>query len=161
MVLNVRNALLGLDLGVRDPDSSRVMGNTRVYRARVKGKTQVRVELHGNLIARFDTDGLMLIWDCGWQTNTTKQRLNALLSCFTNEAGISQRQYQWSLHLPKGCTDWEGFAELRWYWRDNWQCHQAEVLWGWKTLTGHAVEALNMQRYQGVHAAPHPLSVAS
>ena len=39
------------------------------------------VYLHGNLIATV-TDNDMTIYDGGWQSNTTKSRLNALCSAF-------------------------------------------------------------------------------
>ena len=37
------------------------------------------VRLHGNKIAEVDNDGIKL-FDGGWQSNTTKSRLNAILS---------------------------------------------------------------------------------
>ena len=42
------------------------------------------VYLHGNLIARVG-ETWMELFDGGWQTNTTKSRLNALLSAFGME----------------------------------------------------------------------------
>jgi len=53
------------------------------------------VYLHGNLIATV-TDNDMTIYDGGWQTNTTKSRLNALCNefCIAGE-GVFQKNYQW------------------------------------------------------------------
>jgi len=53
------------------------------------------VYLHGNLIATV-TDEDMTIFDGGWQTVTTKSRLNALCNefCITGE-GVFQKNYQW------------------------------------------------------------------
>jgi len=53
------------------------------------------VYLHGNLIATV-TDNDMTIFDGGWQTVTTKSRLNALCDefCITGE-GVFQKNYQW------------------------------------------------------------------
>ena len=53
------------------------------------------VYLHGNLIATV-TDEDMTIFDGGWQTTTTKSRLNALCNefCITGE-GVFQKNYQW------------------------------------------------------------------
>ena len=53
------------------------------------------VYLHGNLIATV-TDNDMTIYDGGWQTNTTKSRLNALCSefCIGGE-GVFQKNFQW------------------------------------------------------------------
>jgi len=53
------------------------------------------VFLHGNKIAEVsDTD--MTIFDGGWQSNTTKSRLNALCSefCIAGE-GVFQKNFQW------------------------------------------------------------------
>ena len=61
-----------------------------------------KVYLHGNLIAEVDNDGIKL-YDGGWQSNTTKSRLNAILS----EHGISgesvfQKNFQWFIRLYNG-----------------------------------------------------------
>jgi ribose 5-phosphate isomerase len=54
------------------------------------------VRLHGNKIAEV-TDDSMTIFDGGWQTNTTKSRLNALINEFCNAVtdGVFQKNYQW------------------------------------------------------------------
>ena len=53
------------------------------------------VYLHGNLIATV-TDNDMTIYDGGWQTNTTKSRLNALCDefCVSGE-GVFQKDFTW------------------------------------------------------------------
>ena len=53
------------------------------------------VYLHGNLIATV-TDNDMTIYDGGWQTTTTKSRLNALCDefCVAGE-GVFQKNFQW------------------------------------------------------------------
>ena len=53
------------------------------------------VYLHGNLIATV-TDDDMTIYDGGWQSNTTKSRINALCDafCCTGE-GVFQKNFQW------------------------------------------------------------------
>ena len=53
------------------------------------------VRLHGNKIAEIDDDS-MTIFDGGYQSNTTKSRLNALCNefCITGE-GVFQKNYQW------------------------------------------------------------------
>ena len=53
------------------------------------------VYLHGNLIATV-TDNDMTIYDGGWQTNTTKSRLNALCDefCIAGE-GVFQKDFKW------------------------------------------------------------------
>jgi len=78
-------------------------------RAFKSGNTQVRVcptssffpgspsvvflELHGNVIAqRRIMDGRVLITSAGWETRTTKERLNGL-------RGVSIRQQDWNWYL--------------------------------------------------------------
>ena len=61
--------------------------------------TEVNVLLHGNCIAWFDTaSNDFNISSAGWETVTTKSRLNALLDEFTCGAGnakIFQKNWQW------------------------------------------------------------------
>ncbi len=66
-------------------------GNTEV----VTNKTTSHVYLHGNLIATV-TDTDMTIFDGGWQSNTTKSRLNALCDefCISGE-GVFQKDWAW------------------------------------------------------------------
>ena len=57
------------------------------------------VYLHGNKIAEVGDDFLKL-FDGGWQTTTTKSRLNALLSefgytCGTKREYVFQKQFEW------------------------------------------------------------------
>ena len=55
-----------------------------------------KVYLHGNHIATVGDDFLE-IFDGGWQSNTTKSRLNALINAFCNAArdGIFQKDFAW------------------------------------------------------------------
>ena len=53
------------------------------------------VYLHGNLIATVDDDSLTL-FDGGWQTVTTKSRLNALCDAFCIDGeGVFQKNWKW------------------------------------------------------------------
>jgi len=53
------------------------------------------VYLHGNLIARIGETWIEL-FDGGWQSNTTKSRLNAILSAFGMDGErIFARNFQW------------------------------------------------------------------
>jgi len=53
------------------------------------------VYLHGNLIARIG-ETWMELFDGGYQSNTTKSRLNALLQAFGMEGEyIFQKNFQW------------------------------------------------------------------
>ena len=68
-------------------------GNTSVHFNEETGESVVR--LHGNKIAEVsDTD--MTIFDGGWQSVTTKSRLNALCDefCIAGE-GVFQKNYKW------------------------------------------------------------------
>ena len=62
-----------------------------------------KVYLHGNLIAEVDDESIKL-YDGGWQTTTTKSRLNALLSefgytCGTQREYIFQNQFEWFISM--------------------------------------------------------------
>jgi hypothetical protein len=67
--------------------------NTSVHFDAESGVSIVR--LHGNKIAEIDEDS-MTIFDGGWQSVTTKSRLNALCDafCIAGE-GVFQKNYQW------------------------------------------------------------------
>ena len=66
------------------------------------GNTQVvtegyisKVYLHGNLIAKVGLESIQL-FDGGWQTVTTKSRLNALLHSFGDDGfRVYQRKFEW------------------------------------------------------------------
>ena len=75
-------------------------GNTSVHFNEETGESIVR--LHGNLIAIID-DTSMQIFDGGWQSVTTKSRLNALCTefCIAGE-GIFQRNFKWFVHKLVG-----------------------------------------------------------
>ena len=68
-------------------------GNTAVYFDAESGVSVVR--LHGNKIAEV-SDDTMTIFDGGWQSVTTKSRLNALCVefCVTGE-GVFQKDFAW------------------------------------------------------------------
>ena len=54
------------------------------------------VKLHGNKIAEVYANSIVL-FDGGWQTVTTKSRLNALLAEFAPGTGVIQRHFEWYL----------------------------------------------------------------
>ena len=61
------------------------------------------VRLHGSKIAEVGDDYLTL-FDAGYQTNTTKSRLNAILgefgyTCGTKREYIFQKQYEWFINF--------------------------------------------------------------
>lgn len=58
-------------------------------------KTQKRIYLHGNCIFTVDKENNIKFSFQGWQTFTTKSRINALLLAFSScSAGIYQKNYQ-------------------------------------------------------------------
>lgn len=60
------------------------------------GSTAMYAYLHGNLIAAVTPERLYLR-SAGWETNTTKERLNGLLSWYGLPYGIVQRDFVWYL----------------------------------------------------------------
>ena len=73
-------------------------GNTSVhcFKNRNGITTDVDVYLHGNHIASVDTaTNALTIKDGGWQSVTTKSRLNALLDEFVPSMGIFQKDWVW------------------------------------------------------------------
>ena len=60
------------------------------------------VFLHGNKIAEIG-EGFIKLFDGGWQSNTTKSRLNAILSehGIAGE-GVFQKNFEWFIRLWNG-----------------------------------------------------------
>jgi len=71
-------------------------------------------ELHNNVIAKKEvqTDTLT-ISDCGWQTVTTKERLNGVLSRLTFGWGLFQKKGEWFLTNWEETIQWTGSATFR------------------------------------------------
>lgn len=73
-----------------------------------KSNTQVQVSgesvfmyLHGNNIAHKDAKGNLEITNCGWFSNTTKERLNGLPG-----VNIYQKDFEWYLNGEKWDGEW-------------------------------------------------------
>ena len=61
------------------------------------------VYLHGNLISTYDHSTKNLyIRSAGWETVTTKDRLNGLIDYFGIKAGIYQKDFSWYVRTNKG-----------------------------------------------------------
>lgn len=61
------------------------------------------LRLHGNIIAELYKSGSLFIMNAGWQTVTTKERLNGLINEFYGypkclDKGISQKNWIWYLN---------------------------------------------------------------
>ena len=70
------------------------------------------VFLHGNKIAEVGDD-FVKVFDGGWQTNTTKSRLNAIINEFCNGMtdGVFQKDFQWFIMDNKVIHDFvNGFT---------------------------------------------------
>ena len=78
-------------------------GNTSVHFNEETGESIVR--LHGNKIAVVDEDS-MTIFDGGYQSNTTKSRLNALCQefCIAGE-GVFQKDFVWYVRKFAGAIN--------------------------------------------------------
>ena len=74
------------------------------------------VHLHGNKIAEVGDD-FVRIFGGGWQSNTTKSRLNAIINEFCNAFtdGVFQKDFQWYVRDNKVVHDFVNgytFAEF-------------------------------------------------
>ena len=69
-----------------------------------------QVRLHGHLIATYDHNlKAVKISSCGWTTNTTKSRLNALLEEVKYGAKVFQKNFDWYLSTVNQTVDfWDG-----------------------------------------------------
>ena len=72
-------------------------GNTTV----IQNRNEMEVFLHGNHIATLNKISMDLrLFDGGWQSNTTKSRLNAIINslCDGTMCGVFQKNYEWFIH---------------------------------------------------------------
>ena len=64
------------------------------------------VKLHGHSIATYDHALCAVkISSCGWETNTTKSRLNAILQEVKPGCGIFQKQFEWFVSFRDDVKD--------------------------------------------------------
>ena len=69
-------------------------------------KEVVEVFLHGNHIASVDTaTNDLTLFDGGWQSNTTKSRLNALLNEFVPSMRVNQKNWTCLLYTSPSPRD--------------------------------------------------------
>lgn len=61
------------------------------------------VYLHGNHIATIGDE--IQLFDGGWQSNTTKSRLNAICYEFAYGCGVFQKQFEWFVSTNNGTVD--------------------------------------------------------
>ena len=69
-------------------------GNTTV----TSTPDEMQVFLHGNHIATLNKATMTInLFDGGWQSNTTKSRLNAILNEFCPDSSVFQKNFTWFL----------------------------------------------------------------
>ena len=88
-------------------------GNTSVSYNEENGVSVVR--LHGNKIAEVGDDFLQ-IFDGGWQSNTTKSRLNAMIDRFCNATtdGVFQKDFCWFIRDNNVTRDFDNGYIFAW-----------------------------------------------
>ena len=64
------------------------------------------VFLHGNCIAQVG-DTFVRLFDGGWQTNTTKSRLNAILAVHGTGERVFQKNFNWFVSTNDGDVEFE------------------------------------------------------
>ena len=80
-------------------------GNTSV----TKKPWGLEIHLFGNLIAHV-TDNKLEVFDAGYQTATTKSRLNCLINALTDGSrnGIFQKHFEWFVTIDGSNHEWNG-----------------------------------------------------
>ena len=71
----------------------------------------IEVRLHDNLICKIDPSlGRLTLSDCGWQSTTTKSRLNVILNEFAPGYGIFQKNFDWYFQTSRTSKpeEWQG-----------------------------------------------------
>ena len=74
-----------------------------------------QVRLHGNLIAEIG-DTFIRLFDGGWQSNTTKSRLNAILAEHGEQGDrVFQKSFDWfvSMNTAQGLSTVPFFSSMR------------------------------------------------
>jgi hypothetical protein len=87
-----------------------------------EGSNRVCIYLHGNHIANVwyeqDTVTLLYLTDAGWETRTTKSRLNAILDEFAPGYRIFQHNHRWRIAYPEAKREnispfWVGHTNIQ------------------------------------------------
>ena len=94
---------------------SKYVGKSQGTRDRIeKNRGGVSYYLLGNEIAFYDPETkIVTISDAGWQTSTTKDRLNGLLYSGKSKARIHQKDGIWYLQVGKAVTLWPGTYKFK------------------------------------------------
>ena len=88
--------------------------NTSVEWTTLNDEYYAEVRLHGHIIGEYHPRSKeMWLGDAGWQTVTTKSRLNALIGEFVRPAdGIFQKDWTWYLIHDGATLPWTGNGVL-------------------------------------------------
>ena len=93
------------------------------YRDRVVVKNgEVIYYLHDNPIAKLTKGNDLLLDDTGWQSKTTRRRMNEILDELRLNTELRVYKRKWYIcklnpkpeykNVPEYCVDWEGFLKL-------------------------------------------------
>jgi hypothetical protein len=93
-------------LSGRNKGSRKLENNTYLIRV---DKNTIAVQLHHTNVVTFHKDGRIILRTGGWQTVTTKDRLNNY-----SPVRVFQRDYEWFVAFPKadGGYDWKNAIEF-------------------------------------------------
>ena len=83
------NMMKNLVLGKRNRTERKLGNNTYGY---IEADGSVSVELHGTKVVQFYPNGVVKLNSGGWQTHTTKKRINQY-----SPVKVYQKNYKWYL----------------------------------------------------------------
>ena len=90
-----------MNTAIRNGRDFRSSNTSVTHSINSQGQSEAIIKLHGNHIATVTNDTLVL-FDGGWQSNTTKSRLNALCYEFATGFSVIQRNWDWFVAEFKG-----------------------------------------------------------
>ncbi len=83
-----------MNKAIRHAEDFRSSNTTVTHAINDAGQSEAYVHLHGNHLATISCTAITL-FDGGWQSNTTKSRLNALCQEFAPYAFVFQKNWDW------------------------------------------------------------------
>ena len=90
----MRKIETNMNKAIRHAEDFRSSNTTVAHAINDAGQSEAYVHLHGNHIATISCTAITL-FDGGWQSNTTKSRLNALCYEFATGFSVIQRNWDW------------------------------------------------------------------
>ena len=90
-----------MNTAIRNGRDFRSSNTSVTHSINAQGQSEAIIKLHGTHIATVTNDTLVL-FDGGWQSNTTKSRLNALCNEFATGFSVIQRNWDWFVADFKG-----------------------------------------------------------